>query len=248
MNYSHVICIGDSMTNEIEHYKHEGILDKLKERGYEFKSYPQILGEKFNCPFETFGKPGMTMPFTMMKLIENIDYILSLPNPLVIYQFGVFFNSTLKVDDNLDVSWKDFGLHGTNPGHDVVIDAVHPDQNKYIQSLSPTDRLSMITWYEKFEEFRNYWYIEEFITVAKLLNRMNQTPIDVFGMFFSSVKFKIPTDYHLLNMWNIGPASIRNMEPMSGIFPDINDQHKTTWANNNIANEIIRLIKLKRMI
>jgi len=246
MNYSHVICIGDSITNEKEHYEYNGILAKLEKRGYEFKSYPQVLGEYFNCPYETIGKPGMTLPLTMMKLIENIDYILSLPNPLVIYQFGVFFNATLKVDENLDIMWKDLRLHGTNPSHDVVIDAIHPDQNEYIQSLNSTDRLSMIHWFENFEEYRNYWYVEEFITVAKLLKRMKS--IDAFGMFYSSVKFKIPNDYHLLNMWDMGPASVNHMKNITSIFPDIEDGHKTTESNEKLANEIIRLIEAKKII
>jgi len=243
MKYSHIICIGDSMTNEREHYEYDGILDKLNDRGYVFKSYPQVLGEFFDCPYETFGKPGMTMTFTMMELIKNIDYILSLPNPLVIYQFGVFFNSTIKVDDSHSISWKELGLHEVK-GDAVVIDAMNPEQNKFIQSLSSIDKLSMMTWYEKFEEFRNYWYVDEFITISKLLNRMGS--VDIFGMFFSSVKFKIPTEYHILNMWDIGPGSIKNMEPLHGLFPDINDYHKTTKANENLANEIIRQIEINK--
>ena len=180
----------------------------------------------------------------MMKLIENIDYILSLENPLVIFQFGVFFNATLKVDENLEVTWKD--LHGSFPGHDVVIDNTHSDTNKFIQALEPADKLAMITWFSKYEEFRNYWYIEEFITIAKLINRIKKT--DVFGMLYSGVKFKIPTDYHLLNMWEVGHGNAKNMQNISFKFSDMIDGHKTTEANENLAYEIINQIKINKNI
>lgn len=249
MKYSNIICIGDSITNERDHYDATpfgdgSFLDEFDKRGYVFKEYAQVLGEYYNCPYQTIGKPGLTLPFTMMELIKNIDYILSLENPLVIFQFGVFFNATLKVDDNLDIMWKD--LHGSFPGYDVVVDGQIVDNytQNFVDSLESIDKLAMMTWFEKYEEFRNYWYIDEFITIANLINRMKKT--DIFGFLHSTVKFKIPADYHILNMWDIGPSSVKNMQNISFKFPDMIDGHKTTEANENIANEIIRQVEINK--
>ena len=237
--YSNVICIGDSVTNERYHYEFEGILDKFKSKNYVYKSYPELLGNYYGCPYETLGEPGMTIPFTILELIKHIDYILSLENPLVIFQFGNFFNATLKVDDNLDIMWKD--LYSRFDGDDIVVD----ESSKFIDGLDSDEKLAIITWFSKYEEFRNYWYIEEFFKISKMLNRMK--PIDIFGMLYGGVSFKIPTDYHLLNMWGVGPASHTDtIRTIDTIFPDIIDGHKTTESNKNLANEIIRQININK--
>ena len=64
--FSNVICIGDSYTNEHECYEAMGYDKKFIELDYEFKSYPQILGEYYDCKWETFGKPGMPMPYSCL--------------------------------------------------------------------------------------------------------------------------------------------------------------------------------------
>lgn len=234
MNYSNVICIGDSFTNEWECYRREGLLEKFDEMGYEFKSYPQILGEKYNCEWETFGQPGMTLPFTIMTLIDKIDYILSLENPLVIFQFGFFQNSTLKVDDNIEFIWKDFG--GTYED-DAVINA--QDKNNFIDGLDISDKLAITTWYEKYEEFRNYWYIDEFTTIARMINRMKK--IDMFGMFLSVPKFNLPKNEHLLYLFG-GAAFNEHIERIDHL-DGITDHHKSTRGNEKLADEITKAIR-----
>ena len=239
MKYSHIICIGDSITNERDHYSKLGILDIFDQRGYDFKSYPEFLGDHYKCPVETFGKPGMTMPFTMMELLDKVDYILSLENPLIIYQFGIFFNATLKVDNASDILWKDLNNAHNNSG--VVIDG----SESFSDKMDIDEKMAIATWFSKYEEFRNYWYIEEFIAISEMINRMK--PTNIFGMIYSKPKFKIPTDYHLLNMWDIGAGSDTDkLQNIDFLFPDIIDGHKTTEANQILANEIIRQINTKR--
>ena len=47
-----------------------------------------------------------SMPGINRYTVDKIPYILSLENPLVIYQFGFFSNMILHVDDNKWVNWK----------------------------------------------------------------------------------------------------------------------------------------------
>lgn len=91
-NYSNIICIGDEFTDEINQYKKLNIFNFFKEKEYEFKSYPQLLGEQLNCPWEIFAKNDITTTESISQLTNNLDYIFSLNNPLVIFQFGDFFN------------------------------------------------------------------------------------------------------------------------------------------------------------
>ena len=241
MKYSNIICVGDSMTNERQHYAEIGALDIFKEHNYEFKEYPEFLSEYYDCPYESFGEPGMTLPFTMMTLIDKVDYILSLENPLVIYQFGVFFNATLKIDDENSVLWKDFNDAYT--GKEMVLDQT----SSFSDSMDIDEKLAVVTWFSKYEEYRNYWYIDEFITLAKMLNRIK--PIDIYGMPFSKPSFPIPRSKFLLNMWNKGCASdTEHLQPIHLEFPDINDGHKTTLANKNLADEIIRQISIQKNV
>jgi hypothetical protein len=97
-NYSNVICIGDEFTDEVNQYKKLNFWDFFKEKKYEFKSYPQLLGENLNCPWEIFAKNGITTTESISQLTNNLDYIFSLNNPLIIFQFGDFFNPIF--DDN----------------------------------------------------------------------------------------------------------------------------------------------------
>jgi len=237
MNYSNVICIGDSFTNEWDCYRREGLLEKFDELNYEFKSYPQLLGEHYGCKWETFGKPGMTMPFTIMTLIDKIDYILSLDNPLVIFQFGFFQNSTLKVDKNIEFIWKDFG--GTYDD-----DAVLNDKDEFIDGLDSLDKLAITTWYEKYEEFRNYWYIDEFTTIARMVNRLKK--VDMFGVFFSSPKFELPKNEHIL--WLFGGAALNEDIERINVLDGITDSHKSTEGNIKISREIIKNINESKLI
>ena len=69
--YSNVICIGDSYTNEIETFK--PYQSEFKKAGYEFKSYPQLLGEYYNCK-GNFGH--LCQWFTLQTLIDNSLHII----------------------------------------------------------------------------------------------------------------------------------------------------------------------------
>ena len=111
--FSNVICIGDSYTNEHECYEAMGYDKKFIELDYEFKSYPQILGEYYDCKWETFGKPGMPMPYSLQILIDKIDYIQELENPLVIYQFGFFDNVIMSEVVGKYTDWKEINEDST---------------------------------------------------------------------------------------------------------------------------------------
>lgn len=104
-NYSHVICIGDEFTDEVTYYKKMNLWNLFQENNYEFKSYPQLLGEKLNCEWEVFGDYNKSHTYYFSMLINKLEYILSLENPLVIFQFGNFYKYSLNKDivkkDNL---------------------------------------------------------------------------------------------------------------------------------------------------
>jgi len=239
MKYSNVVCFGDSFTNEIQCYEENGVMQLLNERQYEFKSYPQLLGEHYNCPWETYGKPGLTLPFVVMELIDKIDYILSLENPLVIFQFGFFFNATLKRGDGT-IFWKDLGGSTNNDG-------VVNSNDELIDSLSEMDRLSILHWFENFEEHRNYWYIEEFKTICKLVNRLKQQPVDMYGLFMHEQKFDIPRSKELFYLNTNGHAfSDLGLQRINDVFPDIHDSHKSTHGNIVLVEKIVEHINAKK--
>lgn len=94
-NYSNVICIGDEFTNEIDEYKTLNLWRFFDNHQYTLKSYPQLLGEKLDCKWESYGKSELTHTQSFSQLISKLDYILSFDNPLVIFQFGNFFSPYL---------------------------------------------------------------------------------------------------------------------------------------------------------
>lgn len=94
-DYSNVICIGDEFTNEIDEYKTLNLWRFFDNHQYTFKSYPQLLGEKLDCEWESYGKSELTHTQSFSQLISKLDYILSFDNPLVIFQFGNFFSPYL---------------------------------------------------------------------------------------------------------------------------------------------------------
>ena len=85
--YSNIICFGDSYTNEESVYKNIGYLDIFKERGYEFKSYPKVLSEYYNAPYETFGAGGMPIHFVISELIKKMDYIIKKKDYIILPKF-----------------------------------------------------------------------------------------------------------------------------------------------------------------
>lgn len=227
MNYSNIICIGDSFTNEKQCYIDNGILSILNDRKYEFKSYPQVLSEIYNCPYELRGAPGRTMNFTINDLIDSIDYILSLENPLIIYQFGYFFNSTLRLDEDTHLIWKDF-LFEKNTH--IVIN----EKSKLVNGLKSEDKNSIIHWYQNFEEYRNYYYIDTFLTIKAMINRIK--PIDMYGIILWDTKFKLPINKSIIDLTYL------KYEGINSVFSDLDEYHKSTNDNIKLANTIKDII------
>lgn len=231
--YSNVICIGDSYTNEWKCYEEQNHLKTFKEVGYEFKSYPQLLGEHYNCKWETFGEPGMPMVWTLQTLIDKIPYILSLENPLVIYQFGFFSNLILHVEEEKWVNWK--SLLSENKGKQQfqtktkfgVISADEKDMPDM------EDKVLLLDYTKRFGEQTNYWVIPYFCTIADMLSKLGKP--NIYGMFLSKPELTIPQHTNILpyiNDW--GSPNINE------VLPQINDGHKSTEANKKIVNNIVK--------
>ena len=231
--YSNIICIGDSYTNEIETFK--PYQSEFKKAGYEFKSYPQLLGEYYNCKWETFGEPGMPMVFTLQTLIDKIPYILSLENPLVIYQFGFFSNMILHVEDNKWLNWKSllsenflkqqfqsYSKFGVISGHGRDIPNIK-------------DKALLVDYTQKFGEQTNYFIIQYFCTITDILNKLGKS--NIYGMFLAYPKFKLPKHDRLLpHFKNWADPTIKDL------FPNIDDTHKSTEANKKLVDFIVKNI------
>jgi hypothetical protein len=232
--YSNIICFGDSYTNEESVYKNIGYLDIFKEREYDFKSYPKVLSEYYNAPYETFGAGGMPIHFVISELIKKMDYILSLENPLVLFQFGFFCNAILKYDSDTELMWKD--LIPSKIGEEAFLPI---SKQEVVSNISLEDKLSIVNWFEKFEDKRNYYYIDTFISLCKFLN--TQKKIDIFGFLLSRANFTVPNDKFILKLsaegWSPG------YEAICDVFPDLTDTHKSTKGNIDLANNIINKIK-----
>lgn len=240
--YSHIICIGDSFTNEKEHYRRVGLLDTFKELDYEFKSYPELLADHYNCDYTLFGEPGKTITFTIQELIKNINWILTLENPLVLYQFGYFMNADLKFEGEVEHTWKDFIDERKKPANNISVN----QKNELVDTLSTLDKLSITNWFEKFEEYRNYYFIDIFLTLVNHIKEIKN--IDVFGFFHTEPKFKIPIHKNLLWLFDEGYGISGLREKTDSIdyyLKNIKDGHKSTQGNNKLAQEIINQINLK---
>jgi len=251
--YSHIVCIGDSFTNETQHYKNVELDKIFKKINYEFKSYPQILSELYECEYITLGAPGRQMTFTIQDLINNINYILTLENPLVLFQFGYFMNATIKLSDNLDFIWKELIDTGINTTKDLDNKNEFITVNKnseLINSMSSFDKLSIVNWFEKYEEFRNYYFIEYFISICNHIKELKD--IDIFGFFFTKTKFKIPNNKYLVHLFDKGGFGLDGIggNEKTGIdliLKDfgINDGHKSTEGNLILAEEIKKRVDEK---
>lgn len=237
--YSNIICFGDSYTNEESVYNNIGYLDIFKERGYEFKSYPKVLSEHYNAPYETFGAGGMPIHFVISELIKKMDYILSLENPLVLFQFGFFFNAILKYDSDTELIWKD--MIPSSIGNEIFLPV---NKHEVISNMSLEDKLSIVNWFEKFEDKRNYYYIETFISLCNFLNI--QKKINIFGFLLSRAKFNVPDDKFILKLSEQGWSP--GYEAICDVFEDLTDTHKSTKGNIDLANNIINKIKTKVQI
>jgi len=240
-NYSHVICIGDSFTNEREHYNDVGLIDVFKKINYEYKSYPEIISEHYSAECITIGKPGRTMTYTIQDLIKNINYILTLDNPLVIYQFGYFMNAQIKLSEDFDIMWKDVANMKSLNHAETIINK----KTEFIDNISEIDKLSIINWFEKFEEFRNYYFIEYFLSLIKHIKGIKN--IDIFGFFLTPTMFPIPKKENLLWLFDKGYGydGLRDYEDGIDLYIKelgLSDGHKSTNGNIKLANEIIKQI------
>ena len=232
--YSNVICVGDSYTNEIEELSQFD--SEFKKVGYEFKSYPQLLGEHYNCKWETFGQSGMPMVFTLQTLIDKIPYILSLENPLVIYQFGFFSNMILHIEDDKWVNWK--SLLSEN-----FLKQQFQSQSKYgvitthgSELPNLKDKVLLADYTKKFGEQTNYFIIQYFCTITDILNTFGKS--NVYGMFLPKPQFKLPKHDRLLPRFdNWAKPEIKE------VLPQINDNHKSTEANQKICDWIVNNIQ-----
>jgi len=244
--YSHVVCIGDSLTRELEYYQGVGLDKTFKEINYEYKSYPQILAELYDCEYLTFGGPAKTMTNTIQDFIDSINHIMTLENPLVLYQFGYFMNGTLKLSNNMDYIWKD------------IVDMEHVDitdasitinkSNEFADGVSDLDKLSIVNWFEKFEEFRNYYFIEYFLSLANHMKGMRD--IDVFAFFVTPTMFPIPKKENLLWLFDKGYGYDGLNKYEHSIYHYIkhlglHDGHKSTEGNRILAEEIKKRVNEK---
>lgn len=232
--YSNVICVGDSYTNELEHYASMGITDEFDRLGYTYKSYPQLLGEHYGCKVENFGQPGMPMVFTIQTLIDKIDYILSLENPLIIYQFGFFSNLIVHIEKNNYVNWKSLASENhtgnmTDTKYGVV--SAHGNDLPNVK-----DNMLLLDFTQRFGEQTNWAIIQTFITISDMLERMGKG--NCYGIFFPRPQFELPNHRKLL-----GCAADMLMPEINKLFPHINDTHKSTEANQSICDYIVDKIK-----
>ena len=212
------------------------LVDRIEERGYEFKSYPKVLSEYYNAPYETFGAGGMPIHFVISELIKKMDYILSLENPLVLFQFGFFCNAILKYDSDTELIWKD--LIPSKIGNEIFLPV---NKQEIVSNMSLEDKLSILNWFEKFEDKRNYYYIETFISLCKFLNA--QKKINIFGFLLSRAKFNVPNDKFILKLSEEGWSP--GTEAICDVFKDLTDTHKSTKGNIDLAQNIINQIKTK---
>ena len=241
--FSNVVCIGDSYTNEHEQYRDNGI--DFSKLNYEFKSYPQILGEKFDCKWETFGKPGMPMPYSLQILIDRIDYIQKLENPLVIYQFGFFDNVILSKNIGNYTDWKNLSQNHAGLLHQSTFHVINKHSTIDFTNMSKLEKVGMLTFLEKFGALSNFHLIEQFLAVAKLLKRSN---ISIYGLFLASnPHIDVPKHDNILYMGEDG-CGLDGKERMTDIFPQLSDSHKTTQANQQISDEIYEIVLKKHNI
>jgi hypothetical protein len=247
--YSHIVCIGDSLTEEYQYFQAVGLDKVFKEIGYEFKSYPQILAEFYDCEYMTFGGQGKTMTHTIQDFIKSINTILKLENPLVLYQFGYFMNGTLKLSKNIDFIWKDV-VDMDNLDH--INASINVDKDtELLDNVSELDKLSIVNWFEKYEEYRNYYFIEYFLSLTDHIKAIKD--IDIYAFFVTPTLFTQPKHDNLLWLFDdgYGYSGLHRFE--DSIYHYIkhlglHDGHKSTEGNLVLAKEIKKQVDLKNKL
>ena len=231
--YSNVICVGDSYTNELDFYKSEGHWETFKEAGYEYKSYPQMLGEYYNCKWETFGEPGMPMIWTLQTLIDKIPYILSLENPLVIYQYGFFTNLILHVEEENWVNWKSL-VSENLPKQQFQTTTKFGVISRNGEGMTDIeDKLLLLDYTKRFGEQTNYWIIQYFCTIADILTKLGKP--NIYSMFVPRPDFKLPKHKNIIPYLEDCTTPLINE-----VLPQVNDTHKSTEANQKITDNIVK--------
>ena len=123
----------------------------------------------------------MPMVWTLQTLIDKIPYILSLKNPLVIYQFGFFSNLILHVEKEKWVNWKSLLSEnsGKQPFQTKTQFGVISGDGTDMPDME--DKVLLLDYTKRFGEQNNYWVIPYFCTIADMLSKLGKP--NIYGIF-----------------------------------------------------------------
>ena len=158
-----IYIVGDSHTAGVGREKPENL-------DYNYKLYGDYLSEMFNMPVVNLGNVGQPLTKSLSKLLLNLDDIIK-NGKIVIFQFQFFQNSFLRFKAK-DLNWKEFAVAGENPGGGPIVGIGNWELLKSEGLVEDEDKYHLIHWFWKFEERREYYYMEEVNALFDSLEKM----------------------------------------------------------------------------
>ena len=158
-----IYVVGDSHTGGVGNEKPTNL-------NYEYNLYSEYLGELFNMEVTNLGHVGQPLTKSLSKLLKNLKDIID-NGKIVIFQFQFFQNSFLRFKAS-DLNWKEFAVAGENPGGGPITGIGNWELLKKEGLVNDEDKYHLIHWFWKFEERREYYFMEEINALFDSLEKM----------------------------------------------------------------------------
>lgn len=147
-----IYVFGDSHTAGI---KHEQPLNLE----YNYKVWPEFISEKLNIPLVNLAKAGQPLVENINVISKNLKEIID-NGKIVIFQFQFFHNAYLNFG-NKNMNWKMAISADTHGGKNDFPNGIQEwDTLKKYNWVEDDDKLHITHWFYKFEERRQWIYME----------------------------------------------------------------------------------------
>jgi len=202
--YSMIYYIGDSHTAGMGH------MNPIKET-YDYNPYPYYLSKLLNFDYTNLAIPGSNLVNNIQIFIDNLQNIID-NGKMVFFQFQFFQNAYLRFDED-NVGWKDLVV-----SKDTLFQTHH---------ISFEDSVSILTYFEKFEERRS-WY--EMKKIYSLFNFLENYGIECYAIYWTH-PFIIKIIDDKRNVKINGKNFVTSLN-----LPTLAEETNGEWNDNHIGN------------
>lgn len=199
-----IYYIGDSHTAGMGH------MNPIKET-YDYNPYPHYLSNLLNSEYINLAIPGSNLVNNIGIFIDNLHNIIN-NGKVVFFQFQFFQNAYLRFDDD-NMGWKDLVV-----SKDTLFTTHH---------ITLEDSVSILTYFEKFEERRS-WY--EMKKVYSLFNFLEKYGIKCYAIYWTH-PFIIKIIDDKRNVKINGKNFVTSLN-----LPTLAEETNGVWNDNHIGN------------